>query len=169
MKRIFIFFIVGMLMNTTQAHARSLTAEIHGTSADSTISGEAQFYETAKGLKVLAHVEGAPPGKHGFHIHEKGDCGDMGNAAGGHFDPDSHAHGDAVTEGIAKTHAGDLGNIEVDAAGKGNFEKTIAGLTLDGGKYAIAGRSVILDEKEDNFGQPTGNGGGRIGCAEISS
>jgi Cu-Zn family superoxide dismutase len=28
---------------------------------------------------------------------------------------------------------------------------------------------VILHEKEDDFGQPTGNAGGRIGCGVIHS
>lgn len=169
MKKPFFLSILMMTACAATASAKTLTAELHGTAADSQISGEVQFHEVDGGVKVLAHVEGVPPGLHGFHVHEKGDCGDGGKAAGGHFNPDGHNHGDAVKDGIGAAHAGDLGNIEVGADGKGSLEKTVKGLTLDSGKYGVAGRSVILHEKTDDFGQPTGNAGGRIGCAEIPS
>ena len=162
-----LFFSALSLFVVSTAGAQSLVAELHGTKPDSTVKGEVHFLQTDKGLKVMAHVEGAPAGKHGFHIHEKGDCGDLGNAAGGHFNPDGLAHGDVVKDGLGHAHAGDLGNIEIDADGKGNLEKEVPGLTLAAGKFGIAGRSVILHEKEDDFGQPTGNAGSRIACAEI--
>ena len=34
-------------------------------------------------MEVTAELSSVPEGRHGFHIHEKGDCGDNGNAAGG--------------------------------------------------------------------------------------
>lgn len=64
-------------------------------------------------------------------------------------------------------HAGDLGNIEIGADGTGTLEVTIPELCLTGCKYSLEGKSVILHEKEDDFGQPTGNAGGRIGCGPI--
>ena len=158
-----------IIFGGSYAQAKSAVAELHGTKPDSKISGEVRFSETDKGLKVQAHVEGASAGNHGFHIHEKGDCGDFGNAAGGHFNPDGLPHGDVAKDGLAHAHAGDLGNIEIGADGKGDLEKVIPGLTVESGKYGVAGRSVILHEKEDNFGQPTGNAGSRIACAEIVS
>ncbi len=168
MKKIsFLFFAAALLLSAPAVHAKSLTTELHGTSADSAVTGEIQFYDTPKGLKVLAHVEGAPPGMHGIHIHEKGDCGDSGNAAGGHFNPKGLPHGDAVKDGVEHVHAGDLGNIEIGADGKGDLEKIVAGLTAAPGEFSVIGRSVIVHEKVDDFGQPTGNAGGRIGCAEI--
>lgn len=133
----------------------------------SSISGKVTFTEMGEGLKIDAEISGAPAGKHGFHIHENGDCSDAGNAAGGHFNPDSAPHGDLIKDGFAHAHAGDLGNIEIDTSGNGKLEKLIPGLTLKEGQYGVAGRSVILHEKEDNFGQPTGNAGGRIACGLI--
>jgi len=143
-------------------------AELKPTQEGSPISGKVSFMETDEGLKINAIVENAPPGKHGFHIHEKGDCSNQGNAAGGHFNPDNVPHGDVGKQGFQKAHAGDLGNIEIGADGKGKLEKVIPGLTIEKGKYGVAARSVILHEKEDNFGQPTGNAGGRIACAVIT-
>jgi Cu-Zn family superoxide dismutase len=142
-------------------------AELKSTVEGSLITGKVSFMETDEGLKINAVVQNAPPGEHGFHIHEKGDCSDAGNAAGGHFNPDSMPHGDLVKDGFAHAHAGDLGNIEIDANGNGKLEKLIPGLTLKEGKYGVEGRSVILHEKEDNFSQPTGNAGGRIACGLI--
>ena len=40
-------------------------------------------------VEVQADLTGVPPGTHGFHIHEKGDCGNNGANAGGHFNPTS--------------------------------------------------------------------------------
>jgi Cu-Zn family superoxide dismutase len=31
----------------------------------------------------------------------------------------------------------------------------------------VGGRAIILHEKMDDFSQPTGNAGGRIGCGTI--
>lgn len=161
---LFVFFI---LIAPFPAQAKSIVAELHGTKPDSPVKGEVHFYPVEGGVKIQAYVEGVSAGKHGFHIHEKGDCGDFGKAAGDHFNPDTLPHGDASKDGIRQAHAGDLGNIEIGADGKGHLEKVVSGLTLDQGKYGVAGRSVILHEKEDDFGQPTGNAGSRIGCAEI--
>ena len=69
-------------------------AEIKGTSTPSSISGTVHFEETAGGLKVSAALVGVPPGQHGFHIHEKGDCSAPdGASAGGHFNPTHAEHG----------------------------------------------------------------------------
>jgi len=138
-----------------------------GTQPGSTISGTATFAQTAEGLRMAVTVAGAPPGLHGLHIHERGDCGDGGNAAGGHFNPDKVKHGFLPQDGFAGAHAGDLGNIDIGANGAGTLVLTPDQLTLRDGPYAVAGRSVVLHEKRDDFGQPTGNAGGRIACGVI--
>jgi len=155
-------------MEGSFSDTEAVTTLIRPTQEGSHLSGRATFQETEEGLKIDVEIFGAPAGKHGIHIHEKGSCEDHGNAAGGHFNPDGVPHGDLVKDGFAHAHAGDLGNIEIDANGNGKLEKTIPGLTLKEGKYGVAGRALILHEKEDNFGQPTGNAGSRIACAVIT-
>src|SRR6187402_3233353 len=60
----------------------------------SSASGTVTLTGQADGsVSVAVDLKGVPPGAHGFHIHDKGDCGDNGNAAGGHFNPGSSAHG----------------------------------------------------------------------------
>ncbi len=142
-------------------------AEIKGTEKGSKISGKVILTDTAEGLKISLSLENVPPGKHGFHIHEHGACGELGKAAGGHYNPDGVPHGLLVKDGFKNAHAGDLGNIEILQNGTGKFEVVIQGLTLTGGKYNVAGRSFILHEKEDDFSQPVGNAGNRIGCGII--
>lgn len=58
------------------------------------VHGVVTFTRTDKGIKVVADVEGLAEGKHGFHIHEYGDCSNPdGTSAGGHFNPDNKKHG----------------------------------------------------------------------------
>ncbi len=142
-------------------------ADIKGTAPDSQISGQATFKDVDGGLSVEAQLQGVAPGKHGFHIHEFGDCSDHGKAAGSHYNPEGVQHGDLMKEGHEKAHAGDMGNVEIGPDGTGTYQGTLPGITLSGGAQNVGGRAVILHEKEDDFSQPTGNAGGRIGCGTI--
>lgn len=149
---------------TAQAHAT-----IKGTTEGSPIKGEISFNETKDGVIIDAEVFDVPnPGLHGFHVHEKGSCDEEGKAAGGHYNPDNVEHGDMVHNGHMNAHAGDMGNITIDDKGHGTYTALLPGLTLTGEKYNISGLAVILHEKADDFGQPTGNAGGRIGCGVIT-
>jgi Cu-Zn family superoxide dismutase len=132
----------------------------------SKLAGKATFTETADGVKVAISLEGVKPGDHGAHVHEKGDCSAPDAAsAGGHFNPGSHPHALPTTD---PRHLGDLGNIVVGKDGKGTHEISIKGANLKpGDPSSFEGRSIIVHEKKDDGGQPTGNAGGRIGCGEI--
>jgi superoxide dismutase, Cu-Zn family len=132
----------------------------------SQLSGKATLTETSEGVKVALALEGLPPGEHGAHVHEKGDCSAPdGASAGGHFNPASNPH--ALPTGTPR-HLGDLGNISISPDGKGTLEIVAAGANLkDGDPNSFVGRAIIVHEKQDDGGQPTGNAGGRIGCAEI--
>jgi Cu-Zn family superoxide dismutase len=165
--RIFIFSVIAIFAFTKPVFAATGVAQIAGTAEGSTVTGKAVLTEENSGLKVDVRVEGVPPGNHGFHIHEKGECGDSGKAAGGHYNPDGTMHGFVARDGFEHAHAGDFGNIEVGEDGTGTLSFFMPGLTLTGEQHNVAGKAVILHEKEDDFGQPTGNAGGRIGCGKI--
>lgn len=162
-----ISFLVAVTLWTYPAHAAIGTATIKGTAKGSTLIGSVAFMETAEGLQVEVSVANVPEGKHGFHIHEKGDCSDEGKAAGGHYNPANVKHGLMAQEGPQHAHAGDMGNIEVASDGTGTLSVFLPGIYLVGKEPSVAGLSVILHEKEDDFSQPTGNAGGRIGCGII--
>lgn len=129
---------------------------------DKNIHGTVKFIETDKGLKVIANLKGLPPGKHGFHIHQYGELGDEGKDAGGHYNPDHVKHGFIITDGYKNAEAGDFGNIIADKSGNAQLELFIPEMRLNGGKYNIAGRSVIIHKNPDDFSQPSGNAGPRI-------
>jgi Cu-Zn family superoxide dismutase len=159
-------FTLALLGAAGYVRAETAEAKIQSTSGAGQI-GTVKFEDTTAGLKVTAQIDNAPAGQHGFHIHEFGSCDDMGNKAGSHYNPEGHQHGNAVKDGPMKAHPGDLGNITVGKDGKGTLEATLQGVSLSGGKNNVGGRAVILHEKVDDFGQPTGNAGGRIGCGQI--
>lgn len=155
------------VMGTANAWAETGKAVIRPTSEGSTIAGSVLFSDSPQGLEVQARITGAPPGKHGFHVHEFGDCSDAGKAAGGHFNPRGTPHGFLPEDRKQKAHAGDMGNIEIGPDGSGTLTLTLPEVSLSGGEHNVAGRAVILHEKPDDFSQPTGNAGSRIGCGVI--
>ena len=161
--------LIVLAVGSTNAFAESGRALIQGIGEYST--GTATLSTTGAGkdagLQVVVRVSNSPPGKHGLHIHQYGNCNDSGNAAGGHYNPDNVPHGFLPSDGLARAHPGDLGNIEVGPDGSGSLSVVLPGVSLSGGQYAVAGRAIVLHEKPDDFGQPTGNAGSRIGCGTI--
>ena len=146
------------------AHANIAPSKAPGQDA---VKGTVRFTPAEKGVRVRAEITGLEPnGKHGFHIHEKGDLSapDL-TSAGSHFNPGMHKHGGPEA---SERHAGDLGNLEADDKGKAVYDKTIEGLTLDDSKTGIIGKSVIVHAKADDLKtDPSGDSGARIGGGVI--
>jgi superoxide dismutase, Cu-Zn family len=135
----------------------------------SNCKGIVRFTDTGDGVKVVADLEGLTPnGKHGFHVHEFGDCSAAdATSAGSHYDAAATHHHGKPDDQMNMRHSGDLGNVEADANGKAHYEVTVQGVSIDGTTGPIIGRGVIVHAKPDDFGQPVGNAGGRIGCGVI--
>jgi Cu-Zn family superoxide dismutase len=149
-----------MKMDATKA-----VAVLIPTKSGAGIAGHVTFTKTDKGTRIQAEVTGLAPGKHGFHVHEFGDASSSdGLAAGGHYNPKKMVHGDPSKTG--PRHLGDLGNIEADSSGKATYDLVDPDLPLSG-PNAIIGHGLVIHEKADDFGQPTGNAGGRLAVAVI--
>lgn len=141
-------------------------ATLQATSGSS-VQGTVQFQQLKDGsVDVTLDLSGATPGVHGFHIHDKGDCGDNGNAAGGHFNPMSMPH--AAPDANSK-HAGDFGNVTADADGNIRTSFTTHSITLSDGPTSAIGHAVILHANPDDLTtQPSGNAGPRIACGVVT-
>lgn len=151
-------------METDTVNIQKAIAVLHPTEGNN-VKGIVSFTREGEGVKVSVNIQGLTPGKHGFHIHENGDCSAPdGLSAGGHFNPTNQQHG---ARGEGKRHVGDLGNIEADGSGNASIEFIDSDLKFFG-QTSIIGRSVIVHEKEDDLkSQPTGDAGGRVACGII--
>jgi Cu-Zn family superoxide dismutase len=135
--------------------------------------GSATLTEAPNG--VLAHIEvnGLPPGWHGLHFHETGDCSKSDFTSAG-----AHVH--AMT---SKVHgllnpdlneAGDLPNLYVAKDGTGAVElfSTFVSLNGAGARPALAdkdGSALVIHANADDYKtQPIGNAGARIACGVIA-
>jgi len=133
--------------------------------AGSSVQGTVTFTAAPGGVAVKASLKGLPPGNHGFHVHEFGDCSAPDfTSAGGHFNPRGNPHG-APTE--SARHAGDLGNVSAAADGTATLDWTDPTMKLDG-PDGVIGHAVIVHANADDLKtQPTGNAGGRVACGVI--
>src|SRR6202165_2955264 len=160
---VLLFAVCLLFTNATAQDATPLVAKL-SPSSGSQVTGTVTFTPTADGTQIVADITGLKPGKHGLHIHEKGDCSAPdASSAGAHFNPTHSHHGGPDT---AERHAGDLGNITADATGRVHLEWK--GKLQLNGPDAIVGKSVVVHEKEDDLKtDPAGNSGTRIACGVI--
>jgi Cu-Zn family superoxide dismutase len=146
------------------AKINKAVAVLHPTQGNN-VTGTVYFSRTPNGIEVKGDVMGLSPGKHGFHIHQFGDCtAPDGTSAGGHFNPENQPH---AGPDQAKRHVGDLGNIVADSSGNAHYARTDSHLKFDG-RDSIIGRAVIVHAGEDDLmSQPSGNAGPRVACGVI--
>lgn len=132
--------------------------------------------DSAQGLVLTPKlVKLLPAGPHGFHMHEKPDCGPAPNpaannqpaagfAAGGHYDPKKTGahHGPGHKDG----HVGDLPVLVVDGDGSATLPMVVPHLKVKD----LTGRSLMIHAGGDNYSDtpaPLGGGGGRIACGVV--
>lgn len=128
--------------------------------------------EAPKGVLLRIEAKGLPPGWHGVHFHETGDCSDAAFKTAG-----SHVHAmTPVVHGLLNAGAnddGDLTNIFVGADGRATVElySTLVSLTGQSGRPALKdtdGSALVIHASPDDYQtQPIGGAGARIACAVI--
>ncbi|SDV49986.1 superoxide dismutase family protein [Chitinasiproducens palmae] len=134
--------------------------------------GKVMLIDAPKGVLVRIEAQGLPPGWHGMHFHEKGDCSDdkFMNSGG-------HVHGDAkLVHGLLNANAtdsGDLPNLYVGPDGRATVELYSTLVSFDGatGRPALktaGGRALVIHANPDDYTtQPIGGAGARIACAPL--
>ena len=139
-------------------------AVLHPTEGND-VWGTVTFTKVEDGVKIVADISGLMPGKHGFHIHQFGDCSAAdGTSAGGHYNPEEKRHG---APDDVQRHVGDLGNLEANSNGEAHYERVDDVISFHG-EHSIIGRAVIVHAGQDDLvSQPTGAAGARQACGVI--
>ena len=140
-------------------------AVLHPT-AGNKVAGTVTFTPVADGVQVHADITGLTPGKHGFHVHEFGDCSAADAAsAGAHFNPTNQPH---AGPDAAARHEGDMGNVEANAYGNAKLDYVDHQISLSNDAKLVIGRSVVVHAKPDDLKtQPSGDSGARVACGVI--
>src|SRR3984893_18341753 len=111
---VFLFAVCLLFTNATAQDATPLVAKL-SPSSGSQVTGTVTFTHTADGTQIVPDITGLKPGKHGLHIHEKGDCSAPdASSAGAHFNPTHSPHGGCDT---AERHRAEFGDLGGDAFG----------------------------------------------------
>ncbi len=127
--------------------------------------------DTEKGLELMPNLSGLPEGAHGFHVHQKADCGPgvkdgkaaAGLAAGGHFDPANTGRHEGPT---GSGHLGDLPVLLVNKMGEAKSPIYAPRLKTSD----IRGLALMIHSGGDNYSdtpRSLGGGGARIACGII--
>jgi superoxide dismutase, Cu-Zn family len=135
--------------------------------------GEALFSSSNRSLSINVSLSGLTPGKHGIHIHERGECKEG-------YDPTedsvvpvdtltlstrNHAHPD---ESSPTAHSGDLPMVTVAEDGTGTLQYTTSDLTLSDDPTSVLNRTIVIHANSDDYEtDPAGNSGERLVCGVI--
>lgn len=154
------------------AHAQTTVAlDLVDGSGSAQAIGSVTLTESAHGLVFTPALQDLPPGLHGFHVYENGNCAPLAQsgkmvpalAAGGHYDPHgSKRHSTPWGDG----HLGDLPALFVSADGHAATPVLAPRLKL----ADVAGRALMVHAGGDNHADhpaSLGGGGARIACGVV--
>ncbi|WP_367606598.1 superoxide dismutase family protein [Legionella sp. W05-934-2] len=149
--------LAGLCMQPLFASTKTITI-YSATDAQQSL-GTVTFKNSPFGVLIYPNLKGLPPGLHGFHLHEKPNCGKDGMDAGSHYDPNqTNTHLGPYDKG----HLGDLPVLYVNENGEANIPTLAPRLSMDD----LHDISLMIHQGGDNYSDepPLGGGGKRIGC-----
>jgi Cu-Zn family superoxide dismutase len=165
----YIATLAAAIVTAGAAYAANETVTMNMIDANGVGIGTLDLTDTNEGLRIMPHLDGLPPGDHGFHVHVNPNCGPgngpngqpaAGIAASGHYDPaNTGKHLGPLGDG----HKGDLPVLTVDATGKATKAVVAPHLTV----AEVKGHSIMIHAGGDNYSDqpaPLGGGGARIAC-----
>jgi superoxide dismutase, Cu-Zn family len=160
-----------LLAATGVAFAQQMTVDINRISESGVGDkiGTVVVSDGKRGVSFKVAVTGLAKGQHGFHVHQKGDCGaamkegkmSPGEAAGPHYDPEGKkSHKGPKGAG----HKGDLPVLTASAKG---VSQTVVAPHLK--MEDVRGKALVIHEGGDNYSDNPENGGGkgRIACGVV--
>jgi len=145
------------------------TARIHNNQGERI--GDVTVWQMMDGVLISIDVRELPPGGHGLHMHQTGDCSDTGGfkLSSSHIARQRRPtkfHGDMHPTG---THAGDLPNLYVNGDGQARIDVLSVRISLDDLRDRDGAALVIHANPDDYQTQQTGSSGPRIACAAFKS
>jgi Cu-Zn family superoxide dismutase len=147
---------------------RSATAEMR--SASGVRHGILTLERSPAGVRIDGALTGVPPGTHGIHFHQVGQCDPPDfETAGAHLNPAGMEHGLQNPRG---PHAGDLPNVTANSAGQMVVDIATIRVTLDAdprvGLFDSDGTALVIHANaDDQRTDPSGNSGARIACGVV--
>ena len=167
MKKLALLAISVLVLASCRSGRGAMATATLNPSEGQTAKGTVHFHDVGDGTtEVVVDLTGVPPGEHGFHVHDKGDCGNNGANAGPHFDPTHMVHGDPQAQ---SHHAGDFGNVTANANGEVHTRFETHSVTVKEGMLSVVGHAVVLHGNPDDLvSQPSGNAGPRIACGVVT-
>lgn len=171
MKRIFILTILAIMIYPLSVFAESRSFGITGVDGNRIGGIKIESGPHGSVMTISISKNGLRPGWHGIHIHQVGDCSDIGafKLSKGHVNPSSKKHGFLNPDG---PHPADLPNIFAASDGSVNTEILAPGVSLGGAGENLLdadGSAIVIHENpDDHMTQPIGGAGARIACAVIN-
>ncbi len=165
-----VFAIASCGTSKTGANKKAIAyAQLNSTADPNQKIGDVSFYAQPDGRikKVMTiNMKEKANSSVAVHFHEHGDCGNKGDNTHGHWNPTKENHGQW---GVPPFHSGDIGNINLNSAGKGTVTLVSDRWSVDAqSPNNIVGRGIIVHSGIDDYKtQPTGNSGPRAGCGVI--
>lgn len=157
----------------SEAHTPQATANVINN--DGVNIGKIDIQQGPEGILMHVDLKNLPAGKHGFHIHNVGDCSDHDHfkSAAGHVTEDDQMHGLLNPNG---PELGDLPNLIVPESGNVEIELYVDELELSSHDGDVE-EETLLDkdgsafmihtDPDDHVTQPIGGAGARIACGVI--
>jgi len=146
--------------------AMPLAAEVIG--AEGSVIGEVTMTQGPHGVlgSVVLNAGAVSPGWHGLHIHQVGDCSDVGRFtnSGGHLGKIEGGHGLLNPAG---PEMGDLPNLYAHANGSAGMEFFSALFSLNDLRDEDGAALILHQNRDDHISQPIGGAGPRVGCAVL--
>ncbi len=131
--------------------------------------GSANLISGPNGIILRIELEeGAlTPGWHGLHLHQVGDCSDVGEfkKSGGHVGMIEGGHGLLNQKG---PEAGDIPNIWVAADGSAGYEVFTTLVEMSTLTDTDGSAIIIHESEDDHLSQPIGGAGARVACGVVS-
>lgn len=152
-----------LLFISGQSHANAKAQADLKSKNGAQAKGTVEFIEAPGALQVRYEITGlGKNSRHGFHIHEKGDCSSPdAMSAGKHYLEIAPSGGTAADS--PQQHAGDFPQIKADSNGTAKGQFVVSNLTLNKNN-PIKGRAIIVHSGPDNPNQKSPS---RIACGVI--